>query len=203
MKKTMILLFAGVMMFSFGCKKDDASTAQKDTLTTKYAKYRAAAYSDPLLKKWAATLEKGEPVGFLSEQKEKNGNAEITIAQVRLSDDKIVYMDPKSLAFRPIVFTGKDVCVYNRNNTASGVFATIPQGTVGFVTDEKADWSQIDIGKVGEKQVFGKWVKDGVSTDPDTIADAVSLEKIRSILSDSTKGEKDKEDAMKLLESIA
>jgi len=189
-----------IIAFAPGCKKDPVAV-NNEPLATKYAKYRTSAYSDQILSKWAANLEKGEPVELLAEMKTKKGKKDIVTSKVKLSDETIVYVDPKSLAVKPLVFTVKNTPVYDRNNAASGIYAVIPSGTVGFVIDEKADWVQVDIGKIGDKQVYGKWVKEGFNTDPDVVADAVSIERIKNILTDTAKG--DKEEAMTLLRSIA
>ena len=161
MKKISFLLLIFIISLIFGCKKD-TPLQNNDPLATKYAKFRTSVYTDPLQTKWTATLEKGEPVELLSEETAKKDKKEVKSARVKLTDDTIVYIDPKSLAVKPLVFTKNNTPIYDRNNSSSGIFTVIPAGTVGFVIDEKADWVQVDIGKIGDKQVYGKWVKDEI-----------------------------------------
>lgn len=201
MYKLLPILALVCMISPSACKKDSPAPVQKEALAIKYAKYRTAAYADNLLTKWAASLEKGEPLELLAEETVKKGKQDIRIAKVRLTDDTVAFIDEMSLAVRPVVFIAKNVPVYNRNNIASGVFAVIPAGTVGFVTEEKADWSKIDIGTIAGKQVFAKWAKDGINTDAQMVADAVALERIRNVLSETIQG--DKNEALNNLRTIA
>jgi hypothetical protein len=198
MRKICAILVALTFIAATGCKKNDAAKSS-ETLTTKYAKVLAGVYKENTLAKntWATTLEKGEPVGLLAEETIKNEK----ISKIKLSDDSIGYIKSENLAVKPIVFIDNNVRVYQRNNINSGEFAIIPAGTLGFVIEEKADWFQIDIGVVAGKKVYGKWVKGGISDSAELIADAVSLEKVRKVLSETIQG--DKQEALNLLRSIA
>ena len=52
-----------------------------------------------------------------------------------------------------------------------------------------------------DKWIADVWAKDGFSDNIDVVADAVTLEKVKAILSDAVKG--DKENAMSQLRTIA
>ena len=204
MRKTMIAMIAVAVTLSMipGCKDQKPAAGTADVLATKYAKRQISVYKDSTLKTWSSTLEKGEPVELLSEETFKNAKKQdINVSKVKLSDDTVAYIDSRFLAVKPVVFVDANVKVYNRNNINSGEYAVIPAGTLGFVIDEKADWVQVDIGEVGAKKVYSKWVKGGITDSAEIVADAVSLEKIRAILSETAKG--DKEEALNLLRTLA
>jgi lipoprotein LenA len=193
MKKfSAILLILCLASVFAGCKKNDVDK-KSDTLATKYAKFKVSVYKTPALdaKSWFSNLEKGEPVELISEETVKVKNKDTKISKVKLTTDAIGYIASDYLAVKPVVFISKNVKVYNHNNINSGEYAIIPAGTVAFVIDEKADWLQIDAGKIGDKNVYGKWVKDGISDSPELVADAVTLEKIRGILTEAVAGNKD------------
>lgn len=203
MKNTIIAFAAFSLFFSFsGCKKTDQEK-KADSLATKFAKFELSVFKDSSMdrKSWLVTLAKGESVELISEETVKINNKDVKISKVKLLDNSIGYIQSDNLAVKTIVFIEKNVKVYNRPGIDTGDFATITIGTVAFVTDEKADWYKIDIGKVGEKYVIGKWVKGGISDNIELIADAVSLEKQRGILSDAVKGNKD--DALAKLKALA
>jgi lipoprotein LenA len=203
MKKfSIILLTVCMAVFFTACKKNDTDK-KPDALATKYAKFKVSVYKTPALdaKSWFSNLEKGEPVELISEEISKVKNKDTKVSKVKLSDDSIAFIVSDYLAVKPVVFIIKNVKVYNRNNINSGDFAIIPAGTVAFVIDEKADWLQVDVGKIGDKNIYGKWVKDGISDSPELVADAVTLEKIRSILSEAVAG--NKEEALTLLKALS
>lgn len=206
MKRTRLALIAAAITLLLvpGCKDSKPSAGSTDSLATKYAKFQISIYKDTTFSRdaWKASLEKGEPVELLSEETVINAQKkEIKVSKVKLSDGEVGYIASDYLAVKPIVFVDENVKVYNRNNINSGEYAVIPAGTLGFVTDEKADWVQVDVGTVNGKNVYKKWVKGGISDSAEIVADAVSLEKIRSILSEKTKG--DKEEALTLLRTLA
>ncbi|HNX58075.1 MAG TPA: hypothetical protein PKK43_03180 [Spirochaetota bacterium] len=206
MKRTglAIIAFAVTLLLIPGCKDSKPTTGSTDSLATKYAKFPISIYKDTTFSReaWKASLEKGEPVELLSEETIINAQKkEMKVSKVKLSDGEVGYIASDYLAVKPVVFVDENVKVYNRNNINSGEFAVIPAGTLGFVTDEKADWVQVDVGSVNGKNVYKKWVKGGISDSSEVVADAVSLEKIRNILSEKSKG--DKEEALTLLRTLA
>jgi lipoprotein LenA len=203
MKRFLIMITALSLLSAVGgCKKNDAAK-KNESVATKYAKTKMSIYKNNTMdkKSWFTNLEKGEPVELLSEETVKVNSKDLKISKIKLSDDTIAFASSEYLAVKPIVFIEKDVKVYNRNNINSGEFAIIPMGTVAFVSDEKADWLQIDAGKIGDKWIVGKWVKGGISDSAEVVADAVTLEKTRNILSETEKG--NKEEALALLKNLA
>jgi lipoprotein LenA len=192
-----------ILMSFFACKKGDEKNSISDSLATKYAKFRIAVYTDTSMDKkaWLATLEKGEPVELLSEEKVLINKKDTMLSKIKLSDDKVGYTNSDFLAIKPVVFIDNNVKVYTRNNINSSSIATIPAGTIGFVIEEKADWIMVDIGNVNGKWVNKCWVKGGTSDSSEIVADAVSLEKIRNVLSETVKG--DKEEALNQLRSLS
>jgi lipoprotein LenA len=205
MKRIIAPVIAIIIAFTFlsGCKKKEAETqAPADTLSSKYAKFRANVYKDATLKTWLATLEKGEKVELVSEESGKGSkNEDIVISNIKLSDGKTGYIDGSYVAVKPVVITDQLVKAYERNNSTSAISATLSQGTIGFVVEEKGEWVKVDFGKIADKWVNGKWIKSGFSDNEDIVSDAVALEKVRNILNESAKG--DKEEAMKLLRDLA
>jgi lipoprotein LenA len=202
MKRFLILLSAVSLIFAtVGCKKADESK-KNEPVATKYAKSKISVYKTGSMDKdsWSGNLEKGEPVELIAEETVKMKGKDVKVSKIKLSDDKIVYANSDHLAVKPIVVIEKTIKVYNRNNINSGESAMIPAGVVAFVSEEKADWLKIDAGKIGDKWVSG-WVKGGISDSPEIVADAVSFEKIRNILSEAEKGNKD--DALTLLKTLA
>lgn len=203
MKRFLVMITAlALLSAAGGCKKNDASK-KSESIATKYAKSKMSIYKDASMDKkaWLTVLEKGEPIELISEETSKVSGKDLKVSKIKLSDDTIAYVQSDYLAVKPIVFIDKDVKVYNRNNINSGEYAIIPIGTVAFVSDEKADWLQIDAGKIGDKWVVGKWVKGGISDSAEVVADAVALEKIHNVLSEVTKG--NKEEALTLLRNLA
>jgi lipoprotein LenA len=203
MKKISALLLTLCISCLFSaCKKTDVDK-KPDTIATKYAKFKVSVYKTPSLdaKSWFSNLEKGEPVELISEETAKIKNKDTKVSKVKLSDDSIAFIVSDYLAVKPVVFITKNVKVYNRNNINSGEYAVIPAGTVAFVIDEKADWMQVDVGKIGEKNIYGKWVKDGISDSPELVADAVTLEKVRGIMTEAVAGNKD--EALTLLKALS
>lgn len=202
--KLAIIAAAVSLLLIPGCKDSKPTTGSTDSLATKYAKLPVSIYKNTTFSRdaWIATLEKGEPVELLAEETVINTKKkEIKVSKVKLSDGEVGYIVSDYLAMKPVVFVDENVKVYNRNNINSGEFAVVPAGTLGFVIDEKADWVQVDIGTVNGKSVYKKWVKGGISDSAEVVADAVSLEKIRNILSEKNKG--DKEEALTQLRTLA
>jgi lipoprotein LenA len=203
MKKiSAVLLALCLAVFFTACKKTDIDK-KTDAVATKYAKSKVSVYSAPTFDKntWFSNLEKGEPVELISEETLKVKNKDTKVSKIKLSDDKIAYIISDYLAVKPIVFISKNAKVYNRNNINSGEYAIIPAGTVAFVTDEKADWLRVEVGKIGDKYIKDKWVKDGISDSQELVADAVTLEKIRGILTEAIAG--NKEEALTLLRALS
>jgi len=151
MKKILLIALAAGLILSPGCKKEKQE-AGETPLAKKYARYKVQVYQDKDLGKWAATLEKAEAVDLLKEEKYLSPkNKAYDISYVKLADDKKVYMESRHLADRPIVFTDEEAKVYVRPSISSKVYGRVPRGTIGFIVDEKAEWVQVFVGKVGAK----------------------------------------------------
>lgn len=190
MKRVITSIITILLIFSISCKKSNKSN-QDEVLPKKYATVRIAVYKDKEMTKWLATLEKAEEVVFLAEEKllDQKNNKTIEVAKVRLSDDSIGYMQSKYLADKPIVFV-QESKLYIRPSITSKVFSTVPAGTVGFITGEKANWTEIFIGKMPDgKWIEGKWANEGFSDDLKLVIDASAYEKALNLISDSSKPE--------------
>jgi len=170
MKKVIIPLII-VVIASFGCKKE--SNVEKEVyVVKKYAKYRVAVYKDIEMKNWLATLEKGEDVIILGEEKyiDNKGN-EIDVSKVKLADDSVGFVPSKHLAGDPIVFT-EDTRAFARPTEGSSVYGIIPKGEIGFIIGEKANWVQVYVGEINGKYFTQQWVNGGYSKDPAILLEA-------------------------------
>lgn len=199
MKK--LILFALIPAVMFACKKDAEKKADEAALVKKYAKYGHAVYEDQEMKKWMATLSKAEGVEFDPAKIIIQPKGE-DIAIVKLSDGKTGYVQMKHLADKPVIFI-EDTRAHERNNPASRVFATIPKGSIGFIVDEKSDWAQIFVGKVGDKWITQQWVKGGYSTDENLLIDAKIFEEAISVLGNPKAKDSETKDAKKKLEDLS
>ncbi|HDP80396.1 MAG TPA: hypothetical protein ENN21_06090 [Spirochaetes bacterium] len=178
MKKALLIALAAGLLLSPGCKKEKQE-AGETPLAKKYARYKVQSYQDKDLAKWAATLEKAEAVDLLKEEKYVSPkNKAYDLSYVKLADDKKVYVESRHLADRPIVFTDENTKVYVRPSISSKVYGTVPRGTIGFIVDEKAEWVQVFVGKVGAKWITAQWIKDGYSADETLVQEAKEYEAV-------------------------
>ncbi len=198
--KRLCLLFLACLVILTACKKEKAEEPKDVVLQKKYAKYPIRVYKDREMKKWLATLSKTEPVDLLGTSDAMIKNKKVTIAEVKLSDDKKGFMNARHLADRPVVFT-EDTKAHVRNNIGSRVAGTIPRGTIGFVIAEKGEWLQIYAGRVDGKWITKHWVKSGFSGDENLLLEARTYEDATAILNNkNSSDEKQKEAETKLKE---
>ncbi len=181
MKRTVLVACALLLAMPICCKRGGQGP-QEAVLSKKYAKYEVHVTRDKELKTWAATLEKGEGVDLLQEEKFTTpaGKA-MDVSKVKLADDTVAYIETRHLADKVIVFI-EDSKAYLRPAADSRVIATIPQGTIAFVVGEKASWIQVYAGKIDGKWITKEWVSRGFSEDQQVLVDARTLESALSML---------------------
>lgn len=184
MKKVFYVLSLLCLSFILiqGCKKGEKQAmdvAPGDIV--KYAKYSSAAYKDQELKTWGATLAKTEPVKLVETLNVPVKGGTVEVAKIKLSDNTILYIAPKNLADKPVVFI-EDTKAYIRNNASSKVFAIIPKGTIGFVLQENADWIQVYVGQLDGKWITAQWVNSGFTAEDARIQEAKLYEESAAIL---------------------
>ncbi len=212
MKKSLLLLavicITSILFVS--CKKqetpviqDDAAGQSATVLTNKCAKYRVSVFKDQEMKKWLATLNKGEMVSVLEEiTLPKENDKEILISKIKLSDDTEGFIKSDYLALKAVVINMDNVNAYERNNTTSKSKAVLPKGYIAMVDSEKANWIQISGSPLEDKKnVWKLWIQEGFSEDPELIQDAVMLESAREVFSGVKEG--DKEEAKKQIELLS
>lgn len=203
--KKIILLPCILCLIISGCGKQGEKPEKDAALAKKYARYRIAVYKDREMKKWLATLSMAEPVDLLQEEKVPAAKgSQKELSRIRLSDDTAGYIESKHLADLPVVFTD-DTRAHVRNNIGSAVKATIPAGTIGFITAEKGHWVQIYAGKIDGKWITKEWVKDGYTTDQAVVLEAKQYGKALELIKKGGKdpASKEMEEAMELLREVS
>lgn len=202
MKRVLVAFIALSLVIPSACKKKEEQK-EEGPIAKKYAKYRVNVHKDKDLKGWIATLEKGEGVDLLSEEKYiTDKRKEIDLAKVRLADDKEGYIDAKHLADKPIVFI-KETPVFVRPTPGSRVYTKLPAGTIGFIIDEKGNWVQVYAGKIEGKWVTRQWAEGGYTTDTNTLLDAKELEVALQLIKKDDTLEKGKEKLKELAEGTS
>lgn len=172
MKKVIIGLTLLIFLTPSACKKGENAGSAESALAKKYAKYKVAVYKDMGLKTWLATLEKAEDVNLLAEEKNTDSKGKsIDLYKVQLADDSIGYIEPKHLADVPVVFI-EETKAFVRPTIGSQIYALIPKGELGFIVGEKAQWVQIYVGKVNNKNITEQWVNSGFSKEEKLVLDA-------------------------------
>lgn len=175
MKKILLAAIACSLILPAGCKREGAQQNPDEAIAKKYAKYRVAVRKEKELKTWLATLEKGEGVDLLGEEKVIVQGKELDVSRVRLADDNIGFVPTRHLADKVIIFT-KESKAFIRPTLGTRVRGVIPAGTIGFVVGEKANWVQVYIGKVNGIWITTQWVNEGYVSDPQALLDARSYE---------------------------
>jgi len=195
------IIFSCMVIIS-GCKDKQGTNGaeMKSPEIKKYAKYAASVYSDSALSKWAATLAKTEPVDLVKRVTVDIKGKKVEVAEVKLSDGTTGYISSKNIADAPLVFT-EETKVYVRNNTSSRIYTTVPKGTIGFTVSERAEWTQVYIGRINGKWVSSQWVNGGYVKDQSTVAEARIYEDAMALLKKADT-EKKKEEAMEKLKSL-
>ncbi len=197
MKNLTIALFILSLIIPSSCKKEEESKP----ISKKYAKYRVPVRKDKELKDWLATLEKAEDVDLLKEEDHKNKKGKVLkLANVKLADDSIGYIESRHLADYPIVFTENTKALV-RPTAGSKTFIIVPKGALGFVTAEKGPWAQIYIGKIKGKNVTRQWVDGGYIKDKYLVLKAKEYE--AAIIALKDKSEEKRIEAKKTLSEIA
>lgn len=200
--KKFALLFAVIALFA-ACKKGGTSEAKGEVLDTKYFKYRMTVYKEPEMKKFLAVAEKGESVSLIEEIETTDAKKNVLkVAKIRLSDDQEGYTPLKALAKKIVVINVDETKIFNRNNESSGVKGKAAVGAIASVSDEKANWLQVELTLDTGKWASG-WIKDGFTDSTDSITDAILFERSIKNLGDSNVAKSDKDDAMKSLQEIA
>ena len=190
MKKILLMMLMCSLMLPWGCKRDSAQQSPDEAVAKKYAKYRVAVQKEKELKTWVATLEKGEGVDLLGEEKIITPRGkEIDVSRVRLADDKIGFVPTGHLADKVIIFT-KESKAFIRPTIGTRVHAVIPPGTIGFVIGEKANWVQVYIGKVKGGWITSQWVNEGFVSDPQALIDARSYENALELIASGNESKK-------------
>lgn len=173
-----LLLSAGILIGCGSKKADDTKSgdAEEVVLEKKYARYNVWAYKDRELTQGKALISKAEGVDLLGVEEVMVKNKATQVAHIRLSDDTECYLKEDALANRPVVFI-EETRAHLRNNLGSGVYTTIPKGTLAFVLEEKGGWTQIWAGQIKGKWVTKQWVKDGFTDEMELIPLAKKYEK--------------------------
>lgn len=166
---------------------------KKIKINYKYARNRVNIYKTKKLKKWVATLARGEKIKLLETLE---GDKKDKIAKIERADGETEgYLYKRYLAGRPVVFSEDDVKVYEQPTLTSSVFERIPKGTIAFKLKEKNNWYKVHIGYIkleGEKKwITEKWVKNGVTTEDKIVQDALIYHRALDLLNDK-KEENDK-----------
>lgn len=199
---TLPLLFLCFLIIQ-GCKKDSGKpgmdVAPGDVI--KFAKQSAAAYKDQEMKTWGATLAKTEPVKLLETINVPVKGGTVEVAKIKLSDNTILFITPKNLADKPVVFI-EDTKAFVRNNASSKVFAIIPKGTIGFVLQENAEWIQVYVGKLDDKWVTAQWVNSGFTAEDIRVQEAKLFEESAAILKNAASKPDQKKQAEANLTSL-
>lgn len=203
LNKISICLVSAVMALSLvSCKdKSGESGKMESPEIVKYAKYAVAVYKDQELSAWAATLSKTEPVNLNENLTVEKKGKQLEVSKITLSDGTIAYIASRHLGDQPIVFT-EETNAYVRNNTSSKVYVKIPKGTIAFTLSERAEWTQIYIGKLGNKWVTKQWVKGGFTTDGSIIEEAKNYDEAISALAKKNLKKEAREEAMEKLKSL-
>jgi lipoprotein LenA len=200
--KKIALLFAVVVLFS-ACKKEGTSQAKGEVLDTKYFKYRMTVFKEPEMKKFLAAAEKGESVALIEELEITDAkNNVVKVAKIRLSDDQEGYTPIKALAKKIVVINVDGTKIFNRNNDSSGVKGKAAVGAIASVSDEKANWLQVELTLDNGKWATG-WIKDGFTDSSDSITEAILFERSIKNLGDAKIGKSEKDEALKNLQDIA
>lgn len=180
------------------CKKPESGNKMVDVGgVLKYAKYRVTVTNDADLKNWLATLEKAEEVTVLEESKVKMPKGkDISVSKIRLSDDSMGFLESSHLGNEPLVFV-KKTKAYIRPSPLVKVQGEVPEGTIGFVIEQKDGWTQVYIGKVGGTWITSQWVEDECySKEKNLLIDAKQYENAMSLINDK------KDEAEKILNDL-
>ncbi len=194
-----------------GKKKTDGAPAQQARIG--YAVYQLGLYDTPDAAKASEWLNRAEMVTVLetvSVANPKNAAKKVEWAKIQRTTDKQGYVDATRIESKAFVVTGK-LDIYNINQVSGKKLATVAEGHVGFVVEEKGDWAKVRFGyKIYEKwdqaNPTVKWIDqqwaqlNAVSYDPVAIGEGVEFENAARKFFDADA--KKKEQGKKDLETI-
>jgi lipoprotein LenA len=192
MRTITVFVMTAALILGSGCSRDGGSSSDTP-IARKYARYTAPVYRDREFTQWLTALEKAESVDLLAEEKyTTQGKQAKTLSKIRLSDDKTGYTESAHLADGVVVFTADDVKTYQRPNAGAPLGAPAAKGSIGFITEEKADWVKVFTWRPGDKWGSEQWVKEGFSTNESLVRDAREYEKAVTLMADAKKSSRDK-----------
>ena len=182
MKKSVISIILALAVSAIvACKDQGSNGLPTDEGPIKHARLNVSVFKDEGLSTWGSNLSKTEPVILLETLKVQIKGKETEVAKVKLSDGNIFYINMRHLADKPVVFV-EDTKAYVRNNISSRVFAIIPRGTIGFVTQEMDGWVQIYAGQIDGKWITQQWVNGGFTEEETKIREAKNYEESIAVL---------------------
>ncbi len=192
MRTATALVMTLALVLGVACSGDKGSSSDTP-IARKYARYTAPVYRDKEFTQWLTALEKAEAVDLLAEEKyTTQGKQSKALSKIRLSDDKTGYTESAHLADGVVVFTADDVKTYQRPNAAAPLGTPAAKGSLGFITEEKADWVKVFTWRAGDKWGSEQWVKEGYSANESLVRDAREYEKALALLADAKKSSRDK-----------
>jgi hypothetical protein len=182
MKKSVLSIILAIAVSAIvACKDQGSKGLPTNEGPIKYARVAVSVFKDEGLAAWGSNLSKTEPVILLETLKVQIKGTETEVAKIKLSDGNIFYVNMRHLADKPVVFV-EDTKAYVRNNISSRVFAIIPRGTIGFVTQEMDGWVQIYAGQIDGKWITQQWVNGGFTEEETKIREAKNYEESIAIL---------------------
>jgi lipoprotein LenA len=192
MRTFTVIVMTAALVLGACCSKDGGSSSDTP-IARKFARYTAPVYRDREFTQWLTALEKGESVDLLTEEKyTTQGKQAKTLSKIRLSDDKVGYTESAHLADGVVVFTADDVKTFQRPNAGAPLGTPVAKGTIGFITEEKADWVKVFTWRPGDKWGSEQWVKEGFSANESLVRDAREYEKALTLLVEAKKSSRDK-----------
>ncbi len=203
MKIFLLLTAITWILTAGGCKKEPETIRDEGAMTKKYARFKTGAYGDRELKKVLTSVSKGEPVDLLGFEKVSINKREIDVSRIRLSGDRLGFLKSEFLAEKPAIFT-EETKSYVKNSAGSESSFTIPMGALGFIVEEKANWTRIFFGNIytgtgTKKWIEDKWVQGGFVTDEKMIPEACAYEEASFIMADNSSSVKDFDTAREIL----
>lgn len=189
LKRLFPLLVISAVVISTACgkKKPDAVPGQSARIA--YTIYQLGLYEKPDAPKATEWLNRAEMVTVLetvSVPNAKDPSKKVEWAKIERTTGKQGYCDATRLESKAFVVTG-NLDIYNVNQISGKKLATVPEGHVGFVVEERGDWAKVRFGykifekwdqpKPAQKYVDQQWAQlTGVSYDPVAIGEGVEFE---------------------------
>ena len=183
-----LVLTAAIHTSACGKNKGESSTWQHTRIA--YTVYQSCLYEKPdATGKALEWLNRAEMVTVLetfSVPLAKDPSKKAEWAKIERTTGKQGYMDATRLESKAFVVTG-NLDIFNVNQVSGKKLATVPQGHVGFVVEERGDWAKIRFGsrifeKWDQPKPTTKWIDQqwtqltGVSYDPIAIGEGVEFE---------------------------